>query len=431
MKTFFNILQTLSCISNKKYPDDPFVINENSYNCIYTCEKGHIICLMNTIFYKAKACKKQNTFSKNAHAKFESLNFILENTFYENELKEHIFDIFTRTQKYYYAFTRLAHIYRLKKHQYVVTDDLMMNQLVPNDKLTFILVENKSNFLFNINEIINIIETAIGHAPDFFSEPLHPLNPYNNQEFTKATLYNIYFQMKNIGRVMPLLFHCFFLENFDKDNFTEQHEPLIREQSIKKYIFNSPYTILYSSVISMLNNNQYTKKLSIHKNFPKDLLVDIFRPFLFHDYIANYYIKGSSKVYTSRHLLYSKLKKFYEFNPLFGRETIKLIKKNKTVIKREYIINTKHVSFYDIINSTNKTNEITFVTNNSTINILINNTIFNDGNNGSDNDDTDSDSDILNATTIYEEDDDTQTYFQEDEHEHEYEYEYEENDSIS
>lgn len=348
MKTFFNILQSLIGITNKSYPDEPFNIQENIEDSIYFKDKGHLKTFINTIFYKIKQCNKENIFSKNAFGKFSSLNSILENTFYQKELKELIFDFFQKTQKHYFAFTRLAHIYRLKKNKYVVTNDLMMNPLDPNHKLTFVLVQNKSIFLFNINEIINIIETAIGHAPHFFCEPLSPLNPYNNQEFTISSLYNIYFQMKNIGRVIPLLFHLFFLENFNKNSFLEQYEPNIREYAIKKYVFNSPHTELYPSVISMLRNNEYTKKLIIHKEFPKDLLVDIFRPFLFHDYISNYYIKHTSKYYNSRQLLHIKLKKFYQFNKEFGRKIIKLTKKNKKVIKKEYILNTKHISFYDI-----------------------------------------------------------------------------------
>ncbi len=424
MNTFFNILQTLIGISHKRYPDEPFVLLENFESYIYSGEQGHITCLINTIFYKAKDNKKTNIFIKNASAKLASLNSILENTFYNNELKERIFDIFSMAQKHYHAFSRLQHIYRLKKNPYVVTNDLMMNPIQPNDRLTFILVEKKSNFLFNINELINIINTAIGNSPNFFSEPLSPSNPYNNQEFTNATLYNIYFKMKQIERVIPLLFHCFFLENFDKDNFVEEHEPIIREHAIKKYIFNSPHTTLYDSVISMLQHNQYTRKLTIHKNFPKDMLVDIFRPFLFHHYIANYYIKGTSKLYNSKYILAVKLKKFYEFNPAFGRETIKLIKKNRKVIRQEYVINTKHISFYDIsIKTSNQTNEFIFLTNNSTINILVNNTIFNvvndddvdyddadDDADADDNDGDDDDLDILNTTTIYNHNnDDTDT----------------------
>ena len=314
MKTFFNILQSIINIKNKRYPDDPFTILHELNEYIYIKEKSHIIGLINTIYYKEKTCKKGSPFSKNAFSKLFSLNSILENTFYEKQLKETIFDIFTKAQKHYFAFTRLAHIYKIKKHHYVVTDDLMMNNLDKHHKL----------------------------------EPLQTLNPYNNQPLSNATLYNIYFQMKKIERVIPLLFHLFFLTNFDKDKFIEQYEPNIREFSIKKYIFNSPYTVLYSSVISMLNHNVYTNKLTIDKLFPKDLLVDIFRPFLFHHYISHYYIKATSTFYNSKDLLYNKLRQFYKFNPAFGRKTVKLIKKNDKIINKEYILNTKHISFYNI-----------------------------------------------------------------------------------
>jgi hypothetical protein len=153
--------------------------------------------------------------------------------------------------------------------------------------------------------------------------------------------------MKQNQRVISLLFHCFFLENFDKNVFSEEHEAIIRENAIKKYIFNSPYTLLYTSVIYMLQNNKYTVNLSIHENFPKSLLVDIFRPFLFHYYIINYYIKNTTKIYNSKKILYLKLKKFYEYNPLFGREIIKTKRKDDKIVRHRYI-NKTHISFYNI-----------------------------------------------------------------------------------
>ena len=331
MKTFFNILHTINNSKIKHYPDEPFVILNNNG------DNQHIIYLMNHIFYKEKQTNNTIQFSKNAFAKLNSLNDILKNPFYSNELKETIFNTFTKAQKCYYAFSRLVYIYKIKKHKYIVTDDLMINKLDPYNKLTFILVEENNNYLFNINELVTIIETEI-------------VNPYNNQAFSIATLYNIYFQLKHNHSVISLLFHCFFLENFNKYLFSEQHESIIRENAIKKYIFNSPYILLYTSVFYMLEDNRYTRKLLIHNQFPKKILVDIFRPFLFHYYMIHYYIKNTSKIYISKLLLHIKLKKFYEYNPLFGRVTIKLTNHNNKIIKREYSFNQKYISFYNITN---------------------------------------------------------------------------------
>jgi hypothetical protein len=358
MDAFFNILQTIGHLKYKYYANKPFTPvlaftpilvkkddkNDNDKNdndkqeSIY---KQHIHLLMSLMIYYEKK------YSNFIYSKFGSLYMFLQNSIFTNELKENVFDIFSKAQKCYFAFNRLAYIYKLKKHPYVVTNDLMMNPLDKKHKLTFVLVEEKNNFLFNIHEIIAIIENAIGNSPHFFSDPLMPLNPYNKQPFTLATLYNVYFQMKNIGRVIPTLFHHFFIENFNKVTFSEQYDAMIREYSIKKYIFNSPPIVLYSSVMFMLNNNKYTKRLEIHDCFPKDILVDIFRPFLFMDYMSNYYITGDIKVYIAKHMLDNKLKDFYKFNKHFGKQMIQIIKKNNQFV-RQLCINSKHISFYGI-----------------------------------------------------------------------------------
>ena len=50
----------------------------------------------------------------------------------------------------------------------------------------------------------------------------------------------------------------------------------------------------------------------------------------------------------AKHLLYIKLQQFYKFNPAFGRKTVKIIKFNNHIIHKEYILNTKYISFYNI-----------------------------------------------------------------------------------
>jgi hypothetical protein len=146
-------------------------------------------------------------------------------------------NIFSKAQKYYYAFLRLAHIYKFKKYELIVNCDLSLNHLDSLNQNTFTLIENRSKYLFSLHDLISIIENAISNSPLFFSEPLWPLNPYNKQSFSLSTLYNIYFKMKYSGRVISTLFHLFFLENFNIDSFNENHESHIRSHSIKKYVY--------------------------------------------------------------------------------------------------------------------------------------------------------------------------------------------------
>jgi hypothetical protein len=395
MKTFFNILQTIIGIENKNktYPDESFEYRKdevsNNIDNDNNEEYIHTLHLMNKIYYLFLTSNKKHYLSKIIFAKFMALNTVLTNSFYEDRLKDKIFNIFSKTQKHYHSFIRFARIYKIKRNPYVVTDDLMLNPLEQNHKSTFILAEKKSNYLFNINEIISIIETAIGNSPNFFSQPLWPTNPYNKAKFTISTLYNIYFQIKMSGRIMPLLFHLFFLENFNTNRFTEQYESIIRENAIKKYVFNSPYSVLHKSVLSMLLSNSYTQCLTIDKDFPKDLLVNIFRPYLFYFYIINY-LEKTTKYYNAKYILQIKLKEFYEYNKLFGRKMFKLTNYNKTIKIKEVFINTNHISFYD--SNKNK--------NNNSGRLILNNHVISHSDSEEDNADADADDENENDDNV-------------------------------
>jgi len=227
-----------------------------------------------------------------------------------------------------------------------------------------------------LNELIHIIETALGHAPSFFSDPQKPKNPFNNEEFSNAILYNIYFKMKDSIRLISTIFHLYFLSNFDNNNdkFVISNEAFLRDFSIKKYVFNTPPLWIHHLILEMIKENPYTRKLTIHKEFPKEQLVEIFRPFLYYSYIVNYDIRGTHKVSQYKRILYYKLKKFYEYNKGFGRKIIELIpnpntntnqnvntilshlldkptgdsnkKKSRRMTRVTY--NSKHIGFYNI-----------------------------------------------------------------------------------
>jgi hypothetical protein len=134
------------------------------------------------------------------------------------------------------------------------------------------------------------------------------------------------------------------------DTFGEHYEPYIRENAIKQFVSNSHHTTLHSEVLEMLKSNRYTKLLYIHKDFPKDQLVNIFRPFLYYYYISHYDIKGTTKVYNYQHILKLKLKKFYEFNKQFGRKYVELVTNiQKRIVKKEIKFNCKCIPFHKIV----------------------------------------------------------------------------------
>ena len=356
MKTFFYILQ--KCIKSKQiiYPDElfkSFLITK--YDKDFLDISMYIDLIIYDIYYLYSRSIIKNLYLKLSYAKLVALNTVLNNIFISKELKEKILNLFCEAQRIYFAFTQYAKIYRYQTWSLVVTDDLTLLPLDINHPATFILLQNKSKYLFSMNDLINIIETSICNAPNFFSIPLSPKNPYNNQKFNTSTLCNIYFKMKEGVCKFSLIMHLFFLECFVKHNFYINNEAFLREYSIKRYVYTSPNQTLYNAIKNMLHTNYYTNKLIIHQEFPKDILVDIFRPYLFYFYVIYYSIKGTEKIHKYKNQLHIKLRQFYEYNYLFGRKICSGVRRNK-INKRPFSFkfNSEHINFYNIVVNNSK-----------------------------------------------------------------------------
>jgi len=191
MKTFFNILQKCAHSTTTTYPDEPlkfkidFINKTNNinkpnpeYDFIKVCYVYNIVCKIYkeyNILINSSSKSKYMPFKNEEIAKLKVFDIILnsDNSFiFLKSYKDYLVNIFSKAQRIYYAFIRLAHIYRLRKNKTVVTDDLAMNPLDINNKNTFVLIQNKAKYLFSLNDIVKIIETSITHAPSFFMNHL-------------------------------------------------------------------------------------------------------------------------------------------------------------------------------------------------------------------------------------------------------------------
>ena len=351
MKTFFYGLQ--KCIKSKKitYPDDPFEPHSiNNYDRDFINVSIYIYIMINEMHNMFKKSKIKNYYSKLAHIKLSVLNNYLNNIFISNELKEKILDIFCEAQRIYFGLIKLVNVYRYKCWPLVVSNDLTLLPLDINHPATFMMIQNKSRYLFSMHDLIHIIETAICNAPNFFAKPLSQINT--------STLCNIYFKMRACTYKFSLIIHLFFLECFVKHNFYINNEPFLREYSIKQYIYTSPGQTLYNAVLLMLKNNYHTNKLDIHEKFPKDMLVNIFRPYLFYYYVIHYNIKGTEKIFKYKNQLHIKLRKFYEYNNLFGRIKYTAGRSKNKKSKLSINFNSNHINFYNISINNSKTTPI-------------------------------------------------------------------------
>jgi hypothetical protein len=255
------------------------------------------------------------------HPKFLFLKNILDHLFLTEQHKKDCIDRFCKIQKVYHAMSRLAFIFRYKNAHLYVDKDMYMNNLTLEQKNVICVYDKKIKYLFTTTDLINIVNSALCNSPYFYATPLPIKNPWNNLPFDKSTLYNIYFFVKRLNSVVPLLFQNFFLSSFSLNEFKNKNEELIRDRAIENYVNTNTTYVLYTALVEMVYENNYKKKMRIHRDFPKDKLVFIMRPYLMLFYKSKYSLRPMDKVKYAK-LLREKMKEFIIYNPKFGRKTI-------------------------------------------------------------------------------------------------------------
>ena len=340
-----NISETLHSVHQKVFSNQKVI---SVYNMAFELNKLNLYCLLAKLINTHK-----NEINIIMHdfiiEKYTFLNSIFENIFYNDANKDLFLNEFSKIQKVYFALSKFARICKYKKATVKINTDLYMNDLDETMKNVFVLYEDGAKFFFSTSDLVNIFNSSLSHTYSFFSEPLKPKNPYTNLPFHKSTLYNIYFFMKRCAFVMPQLFEKYFICNFDIKLFKIENECLIREFSIKRYIYSSNYDTLYDNVIIMIEdlkkrNRKYKHFMNIDDEFPQHKLVDIMRPYLHLYYLSKYYVTGTEKKNNSMLELMTKFDLFVRYNPQFGRKIIKIQRIPKKKVTIEY--NDEHMNFY-------------------------------------------------------------------------------------
>jgi len=279
--------------------------------------------------------------------KFEYLKRILESSFVSESQKENFFAVFSILQKCFSAFSRLIYLAKYKKSKIYNTCDLYGDPIQGKPRNTALILQNNTRYFFTIRELINTINTSLSNSPYFFSEPVSCKNPYTNVPFDKSTLYNIYFAIKSSTYLMPILFHQYFLTNFDLYDFSLKNEMLVREKYIHSYVSNmcsNHEETIREKVLSMFETHHITE-LKINPNFPEERLLEIMRPYLNLYYKSKYDLQPPVRKYYNT-ILKFKLYEFIKYNPIFGRKYI-AHKKNETnhISGKEVKYNDAHIPF--------------------------------------------------------------------------------------
>jgi len=296
----------------------------------------------------------------NCKTKFLFFHNTIQNVFMlDSEYCEEFIHYFCRIQRIYKILNSFIAKYKHKKANIVVNFDMCLNEIRLNDKNIICILHYNSKYLFHINDLINIINTALTNGRNFFSEPISIKNPYNNLPFNKSTLYNIFFYIKYNTKYCPEFFINFYKCNFNLPDFAKQNEYLLREYAIKNYVYKSTSNLLKQSINNMLykfnlkyKNTHLKCNINIDNTFPKDKLIKIMQPYLF-IYITSEYSLLEHTRFNNERLLDKKLIAFYKFNPLFGRkkykiETIQTSDFKKKITGKTIVYDDRHILFNNI-----------------------------------------------------------------------------------
>jgi hypothetical protein len=230
---------------------------------------------------------------------------------------------FCKIQQIYFAFLKFIRITKLRYSKIVVDNDMCLNPINIKDKNTIVILQENKKYLFTAGDLISIINNSLTHNYFFISTPHMVKNPYNNMAFDKSTLYNIYFFIRFNMQIEVELLYNYFRCNFNLKIMLYKNEYLLREYAINDYIYKSDTETLSEDILAMITYMNYScrVRIRINKDFPKKTLVHIMRPYL-NLYMNMSYSLVQTKREDSYFLLHDKYKKFFKFNPGFGRKLV-------------------------------------------------------------------------------------------------------------
>lgn len=275
--------------------------------------------------------------------KYSSVRRILNTEWIGDNIKNNLIDELYNTNKVYFGFLRLYNIISKKYGKYYdFNEDLCGNELSTlksNCKIE--LYEDKMYYIFRISDIISIINTALSTNYCFHVNPKQITNPFTNKPFTLSNLYNIYNTIKASNYKIPLLFNYYYLSNFNLGLMATNYNYEINEYVIEHFVQSltpNKMVKIIRNMISILK--PIFKGIVISKDFPGNILISAFKPFLKYYYIiqntSNYH-----KLYHIKDFLFRKMILFSEKTPSFGRIIYKSEKVTTFDLKKGF--NTKKV----------------------------------------------------------------------------------------
>ena len=243
-------------------------------------------------------------------------NFIINNIFLNKTQRNIQTTIFIDIQRIKQALKYFIFVCKYKIKKVFNYTNLCYDALKKN---AIFLLEDNIKYGFDLFEIKKIVQNSFNYLDIDCPYIINMKNPYTNKPFKLSNLYNIYFYLyQNIS--LPLMFQCFFKNNFNKDLTSEIF-------SVNHYI--ECYKNKYNSVNDTIKVNVIKRMMQVNRYYnlkylPYEILIKYFKNigmnyFIYENLYLNEFNHDVIKYYKT---LYKKpLIKIYLKNMNYNKKT--------------------------------------------------------------------------------------------------------------
>lgn len=268
------------------------------------------------------------------------------NPFFSQPIQKEFERITYKIQSAYYAFCKIARLWKLRKYKVQQTADLYMNELSPTSKYTYKLIQEHSIFYFSLTDLKQIVLNSLTATSGFFSMPSIIKNPYNGVPLTKSDIYNIYFKMTTILFKMPHLFTLFYECEFNINEFKRKHESAILEYVVEQYISTSTHKTIMPETMRMIRAFDRTNIICLKDEEKIAKLVDFMRRPYFSLHLLKKYTVDNTKRHNIGIELSWRIKRFISFYSHYGESTFfNMISSETERNKIKKSLETTHVKY--------------------------------------------------------------------------------------
>lgn len=262
----------------------------------------------------------------------------LQNNGFISADKKHIMGyLFNKAQRHYAALQKFKFFLNHSHRVNGPTIDLEFNKIEVDQ--TVCVYQDNTLYTFSAKDITRIMMNALTFIDGsvdlyFFPTASIPKNPYTNAEFSRAILFEIFYQLKKRQSYqLPHLLDCFFRSMFSLPTLDLLYGNILRRCQLDRYIRDMSKTSLRiygeNMLLYLYQNGAIDEPIHIKESFSTNEFVFHLRPFVTH-YIRFIHTFNIMESESYRGKMFDGVLPFFEKYPRFGR---------KFVTRKSYVYN--------------------------------------------------------------------------------------------